>query len=50
MQLSELKLHIAQALEIHPRNSEVYACREGVWNVLEGEDKTLKGTIFVQKI
>lgn len=41
--LSQLKAHIAEALDIHPRNSAVYACQEGVWTLLEGDDQTLRG-------
>ena len=41
--LSELKLHIGQALGVHPKNSGVHAARHGMWFVLEGEECTMKG-------
>ena len=47
-QLSQLKLHVAQSLDIHPRNSAVHACQGGSWRLLDGDDKTLRGPSFFQ--
>ena len=43
--LSELKLHVAQSLDVHPKNCAIYACHDGAWALLTGEDQSLRGAL-----
>ena len=44
-QLSTLRAMVSQELTLHPLNCTFYACAQGRWSRLEGDDLSLKGAL-----